>query len=128
MCMVEDSDGRTTVLGEAQRKARKEHRCSECARVIRLGETYLDERLTFDGTAKTVKTCAHCQVARDWLGAECGGWLYTAVEEDITEHAQSGVYGMDIARIAVGMRRKWTTTKGALMQLPKLPPSTHSHA
>lgn len=124
MCMYEDCDERAQVLGERYQKARKEHRCSECARVIKPGEKYLVEFIKSDDVEQ-IKTCSHCEIARDWLSAECGGWVYTAIEEDVMEHAQSGYYGKDVKRLAVGMRRMWTTVKGTLMPLPKLPATTH---
>jgi hypothetical protein len=119
MCMVDDVD-RVLVLGAVIYVAKKEHKCGECTRVIRSGEKYLRERFVFDGEPSTHRTCSHCQVVRHWLSGECGGWVYGAIEEDIREHAEGG-YGLPVIKLAVGMRRNWTTRKGALMTVPTLP-------
>jgi hypothetical protein len=55
-------------------------------------------------------------VVRNWLSDECGGWLYTAVEEDAAEHARG--YGMDLARAVIGMRWQWRGKSGRLLPVP----------
>lgn len=127
MCMVDYSDGHSMTLSRSEPVARKPHKCTECRREIRVGEKYLREGLLFDGRKSTVKTCEHCQVVRSWLSDECGGWMYEGVEEDITEHAREG-YGVDVIRLAVGMRRFWTTRKGELMPIPALPETSLQRA
>lgn len=122
--MIDDADDRVTVLRDNIRTARKEHTCHECFRTIRAGESYRNESYTFDGTAVTHKTCRHCDVVRDWLNGECGGFLYGGIEEDIQEHAESGYYPVQIKLMAVGMSRNWTTKRGALWRIPKLPQAT----
>jgi hypothetical protein len=125
MCMIDDCDERSTVLGESHPVARKKHKCGECRRVIEPGERYLAESLLFEGEVSTHKTCAHCEVARDWLARECGGWIYSGVAEDIREHVTSGYYGMAVARMAVGMSWKWRGKNGELFPVPSLPKTTH---
>jgi hypothetical protein len=125
MCMIDDSDGRVEVLSMRWPRARKPHKCGECHRVIEPGERYNIHAGTYEGEFVTHKTCEHCTVARDWLSAECGGWLYEGVEEDISEHATNGLYGRPVMRLAIGMRRKWRTRKGALMPVPEVPATTH---
>lgn len=120
MCMADYSDGRCVILSDAYFKARKEHLCSECHRKIRIGEIYRRECTLFEGLKSTHKTCAHCQVVRHWLNFECGGFIYSQIEDDIREHATEG-YGLPVIRLAVGMRRFWTTRKGALMAIPEIP-------
>ena len=120
MCMIEDSDGPVVLLSESQPVARTRHQCSECRRVIDPGERYLREFCLFDGRVTTHKTCAQCQVARNCLSDNCGGWCYGAVEEDIREHAHEG-YPMYVARLAIGMQWMWRTPRGKLMPVPKLP-------
>src|ERR1700752_1586871 len=101
MCMIEDADGSCQVLQDQTRKARKEHRCSECSRIIRAGEDYRYEVTLYDGSCNTHKTCSHCQVSRAWLSDNCGGWVYGAVEEDIAEHARD-YRRKDIIRLKFG--------------------------
>ncbi|RZA27320.1 MAG: hypothetical protein EOP02_10365 [Proteobacteria bacterium] len=122
--MIDDGEGYVTMLGEGQHKARKQHRCAECARHIEPGETYLRERFVFDGKMSDHKTCSHCIVVRSWLQGECGGFLFGAVEEDIREHAYDG-YDSDVIRLAVGMKWKWTTPNGKRLPVPAVPPTTH---
>lgn len=124
MCMVDDAD-RVNILSNVDRVARKEHRCGECGRMIQRGETYKVEAGVIDGRMDVYKTCAHCLVVREWLSGECGGWVYAATDEDIVEHCNGYGHPMSVYRLAVGQRRNWRTRKGALMPVPKCPPTTH---
>lgn len=121
--MIDDSDGCVTLLGTAHHVARKPHKCSECYRMIEPGERYLRERHVFEREASTHRTCSHCQIVRQWLDAECGGWLYGSVGEDISEHAR---YGIGPARMSLGMQHRWRYSRsGRLMPVPRLPMTTH---
>jgi hypothetical protein len=113
---------------DARPVAKAAHRCAECGRVIEPGERYLRERYVWDGKFTVHKTCAHCEVARDWLAQECGGWLYGGVEEDIREHCFGYGYGMDLYRLAVGIAWKWRTPRGRLLPVPAVPQTGHEIA
>lgn len=119
MCMADDAD-RVTVLSESGHKARKEHKCNECHRVIVPGEMYHSERYVFEREFKIHRTCVQCMVCRQWLQAECNGWIYGFVEEDLYEHFTEAMYPptikWGIGRLIVGMRNKW-----AFRRAPKLP-------
>lgn len=129
MCMLDHADGQVTPLGDPERPvAKAAHRCAECRRVIEPGERYLRERYMWDGEFTLHKTCAHCEVARDWLWKECGGWLYGGIEEDIREHCFGHGYGMGLYRLAVGMAWKWRTPRGRLLPVPAVPPTGHEIA
>lgn len=128
MCMLDDADGRVNVLSEARPLAKREHRCDECGRTIAPGEPYLREAFRWDGQFKSHKTCKHCEIARDWLARQCGGWLYGCVEEDIREHCFGHGYGMGLYRLAVGMAWKWRTPRGRLLPVPAVPPTGHEIA
>lgn len=125
MCMIEDADGYCTVLREHHRIARKEHKCTECHRTIGIGESYLSEAPLFDGDVSGWKTCAHCQRVRGWLTAECGGWMWGGIEEDIREHAEDSRYGVGVKLLAVGMDRQWRRRDGRMWPLPRVPQTTH---
>jgi len=125
MCQFLDDAEIANVLSSAWRKARKGHRCAECGRPIAAGETYFAERLMVDGSFDFVKTCAHCRVARDWLEAECRGWLYRGVAEDIHSHAQDQRFPPGVRLLAHGMRQRWCRPDGRLYPVPRLPPTTH---
>lgn len=125
MCMIDGVEGFAVLLHSIKRKARKEHKCSECYRIIGVGEIYLNEATIWDGKKETIKTCAHCQVVRYWLLAECGGWCYTAVAEDIHEHANDGWYGKGVIMLSVGIGRQWRKRNGDLWRVPSVPKTTH---
>lgn len=124
MCMSEDSE-MVTMIGEDHHKARKPHKCAECCRTIQVGERYLCERFHFDSEFKVHKTCQHCEVARDWLRAECGGHVFGAVAEDIQEHTSNDYYGFGLIRLNAGLSVQWLRRDGRLWPVPKPPLTTH---
>lgn len=130
--MVDDSDpveliSRRNSRARVQHKCHEcvQHKCHECGRRIEQGETYLAEFYKSDGRTEGHKTCTHCRVVRQWLGDECGGWLYHGVEEDICEHADEGYYGFGVKLLAIGIRRGWRRRDGGLWPVPRLPKTTH---
>jgi hypothetical protein len=125
--MIEDCDEVCTVLSTRISTARKPHCCTECSRIIETGESYLSESCLFDGDFTIYKTCAHCRVTREWLEAECGGFVYQGIREDIDDHAREG-YGFGVMRLAIGMRKKWRYGNASLMPIPKCPKVTAAHA
>jgi hypothetical protein len=129
MCMAEGADP-ASVYREKIVTARKQHRCDECGRPIECGERYQYVFAIWEGSPGAYHTCQHCLVAQDWLRAECGGWLFEGVEEDISEHVMGAGavfdavrgYGSGPARLVVGIRRKWRRFDGAgLMPIPSAP-------
>jgi len=122
VCMIDGAD-LAVVCSESWRRARKQHRCCECSRIITAGERY---RYAFvvssDHESNSYHTCAGCAAAQDWLQVECGGWLFNGVAEDIAQHVESGVWSDDEerwvvkptrqARLLVGIRRKWRRFDG----------------
>ncbi|RFA24271.1 hypothetical protein CAI21_22320 [Alkalilimnicola ehrlichii] len=123
--MIYDADGSVVMLGQDKRKARKSHRCSECRRSIQPGEEYMDERFIWQGEINQHRTCRHCLVVRDWLLAECGGYLYGYVYEDIREHVHEGAYGVDVKFLSIGMERRWQRRDGRVWPTPRTPKTTH---
>lgn len=106
MCMAEDAD-HCKASTTTQRKARKQHKCSECRRTIAPGERY-EHTSGIDGEGDPFrhKVCQHCQVATAWLVANCGGWVMTMVAEDLFEHA--GEYNRpDLGEMARNVMTKW---------------------
>lgn len=104
------------------RKARKQHKCSECRRSIEPGETYQHVAGVWDGGMSTYKTCQHCVAGQNLLIDKCGGFLHEGIEEDLVEHLHPSIkWSTQAARVVVGMRRKWKSFKGAgLMTAPVL--------
>jgi hypothetical protein len=122
MCRVDYCDETALILADETLTAKKEHKCSECRRVIGAGEKYNRERGKCDGSMFTHKTCSHCQVARVWMYRECGGFVYGEIEEELREHwHESDVYrNRELARLIYGMGRFWKRRKGGLMPIPTL--------
>ncbi len=119
MCMVDDCE-RIQVLSTGCPRARKPHKCGECQRTIQPGETYEKTVGVFKGSFDTYVTCEQCCSVRNWLSKVCSGWIYSQVEEEISEHFREG-YGMWLGRAAVAMRRCWRRRDGALMKPMTLP-------
>lgn len=124
MCSI-DFDELPTVHSTTERKARKPHKCSECCRVIAIGERYRNFFCVFEGRASTSKTCEHCCVGQDWLIENCDGYLVEGLMDEVQEHADEYPdirFGM--LRLRVGIRRKWARFDGmGLMPLPPMPRS-----
>ena len=119
MCMIEDCDEQYTVYRQQVLKAKKQHKCTECKRVIERGETYRRTAGLYDGEWTIGKVCAHCKTATDWLKANCGGYLDHSVLEDMEQHFEE-YSRMDLARVVVGMRRSWKRIRsdGLMRPLP----------
>jgi len=64
-CIFVEGDGDTCVVyPEENPRARREHKCDECDRVIKKGEYYFKERFLYDGDFETQKTCTDCMSVR----------------------------------------------------------------
>ncbi len=82
-CVLVDVDDGPSAFQAADPKARKEHKCCECGRVILPGETYRRESGIWDGDPRRYKTCSEClSIRRVFL---CGGWMYGEVLEALKE-------------------------------------------
>lgn len=127
MCRIDGAE-RSVVIQSKDRKAIKEHRCSECRRPIAAGETYHYETTIYDGQRDSSKTCAHCCIARQWLIKNCGGFIYGEVIEEVQEHGEEyRQLRMPLYRVVAGARRKWQRFGGGLMPVPAMPPSISVH-
>ncbi len=128
MCMADG--GETCDFGRTlNRRARKAHRCYECNRTIRPGEDYQYFTGSYEGMMFDNKMCPHCQVAKQWLEDNCGGFVFQAIGEDLAEHAREyPPLRFAILRIWAGMRRGWRTfaDRDALMPVPTMPASIAS--
>lgn len=94
------------------RRARKEHRCDDCHRVIRKGETYIRGVGLGDGTAWTWKECAHCRAILDLYVTY---WDYTYNEDDFQDWEPQTVTEL---RAKVNYNRKWERADGSLVEVP----------
>lgn len=64
-------------------KARKEHQCHECGRIITTGETYRCESGIWDGRPERYKTCMDCASVRDTFFCS---FLFGALWDQFQEH------------------------------------------
>lgn len=98
-------------------RARKEHRCSDCGRIIRPGETYR-RGVGFESgqVYSTWKDCAHCEYVLNeydvaWDGEYNGDTFW--------EWSGDGARDVREARAQAGFRHRWTTAQGNLWPLPE---------
>lgn len=121
MCMIDGAEP-CEVYEQTSRRARIEHHCAECARLISPGEQYEVATMLYEGRWDTYKTCRHCIAVREWLVIVCNGFCHHGVQDDLLEHAFEG-YNPRFLNIAVGgMRKGWRKPDGTLrreMSLPK---------
>lgn len=66
------------------RKARKQHRCEECRRVIEPGESYENVMGKWDGDINYFKTCSHCLDVRKFVqnSVPCFCWSHGNMLQD----------------------------------------------
>jgi hypothetical protein len=126
MCMVDSCESWEFFSDPVESRARKAHLCDECRRVITPGETYFRGSAKGDGRMYTIKRCAHCEVACNWLGENCGGCVQTMALEDIGEHAEEyPEIRFSLMRVWHGGRRDWVVKRGPragqLMSIPRMP-------
>lgn len=96
------------VYNQKYQKAKKAHQCTECRRIIDIGETY---QYTFyvgygDKSPSIFKTCSNCVIAQQWLLRECSGYLHGGLLEEIEEHAYE-YRKMFLYRWLINIRSKW---------------------
>lgn len=82
-CPLSSNDGgdAATVHATTQRRAAKDHRCTECRETIAKGTRYEHTTGCWDGSWSTFKTCMSCVEIRDHF--QCNGWLYGQLWEDL---------------------------------------------
>ena len=84
-CTVEtDCDEGPSFFSSRERKARKEHKCNECRRIISPGETYEYIAGVWDGSFDTYKTCSDCLSVRDEFFKS--GYILSDIWMDLREY------------------------------------------
>lgn len=62
-----------TVLNRVQSKARSNHRCALCGKIIFHGQEYIRYSIRNDGGVDTIKQHIHCDAIENWyMGTENG--------------------------------------------------------
>jgi len=122
MCMIDDAEDFAVIWEETERKARKTHKCTECRREINKGERYLTIASLCDSKWWNYRHCQHCQASTAWLNKECGGYLPEFVFQEIEDHWRENPNhrSIGLARILIGMRRRWKGFKSPLMKVPQI--------
>lgn len=105
------------VISQKSPRARKNHHCSLCHRLIGAGETYTRQVSVSDGRIWTFRECAHCarldaEIGLAWLEDPYGGEGYT--EETVLNWEPETIHE---ARLKIGWRRKWRHRDGTLYHL-----------
>lgn len=63
--MCDEPDWDSEVLRSEERRARKEHQCSECYKIISPGERYTSTAVLCDGHVSSYKHCLRCERVAD---------------------------------------------------------------
>lgn len=90
MCRIDYADDKGGFWREELHEARtrKEHRCSDCSRLIEKGETVTRGTWLMPGEGFTsVVMCGQCVAAGRWLKKVCGGHFWPGVIEELEEHS-----------------------------------------
>lgn len=90
-----DSDGYAEIFRQSYPKARKEHKCADCGKMIQPGEEYEYTFQVFEGDASSCKSCLACAGIREAL-ADLGfcfemGELRSAYIEYLDEYASQAI-------------------------------------
>jgi len=99
-------DEQYDVYKESRRKARKPHGCHACGETIRNGDSYTVASIVFDGSARSVKRCARCQVLHEHLrelGAMYDMWPNERLACGILYEDEWGRVPDDVARLAFAL-------------------------
>lgn len=100
------------------RRARKMHRCSECAHAISPGETYRHIRGKWDGMMYTFRQCPRCLDLIAYVEAHipCFCWAYASMIDDAVETIRE--FEWEAPGLGFGARRRLVAIKRA----PRCPP------
>lgn len=84
-CIYVNSEGSgPDFYSSTDQKARKQHTCCECERIIFPGEKYRVETGSWGGKFKIYKTCNDCMSVRNEYF--CDGYFYKELWEDYHNH------------------------------------------
>jgi hypothetical protein len=91
------------------RKARRSHKCTECSRIISVGEKYEYVFGKWEGETNTFKTCSDCYDIRMFVknSVPCFCWAYGNVEGDALDAVEGAYYraGEEVKGLAFGLGR-----------------------
>ena len=94
-CVYIDHDSEAEFHTESIRRARKEHKCTECDVTIQPGQIYEYVFGIWDGCKQVYKTCNDCLTVRKEFF--CSMFFYGRIWEDMWEHVFGGTVGDSVA-------------------------------
>ena len=115
-----DTDGMSEFYNVKWPKARKEHHCEDCGKVIAVGETYKRESGKFDGELYDIITCAICSEIRsaftcseyDQTGPPTGE-LWNDIKEQMFPTLTTACFEkLETPAAKAELRRRWMQWKG----------------
>lgn len=111
------------VIADETPRARIPHQCSQCYRMIRVGEQYHRQRSIYDGEPQVIKTCAQCErLVMDLWNLDYRGWAddwLLPFLPDFDEWYEVGALGLTWGRRHFLWSRKWVW-RGRLMDYPEV--------
>ncbi len=99
-----------SIYNVREHRAKKEHQCSECGSIIKIGEPYRTHFGVWDGRASTFKSCNYCMIPQDWLLKECGTYMLGGLHEELEEHAFE-YRKIFLYKWLIGYRERWKRLK-----------------
>ena len=115
-----ESDGHFDFYNKTNPKARKAHKCSECRRLIEIGQTYERAVMKWEGDLETFKTCSDCVQIRS--GLSCGeGVEYTNLWQEVYDYVfpnmtQACIDKVNTVSAKKYLQDRWITWKGLAKQ------------
>lgn len=105
--MWDGGESGPSVSSETWPVAKIPHKCCECGRTILPGEKYQRVFGVWD-EAQTFKTCSDCAGRpREWLQANCDGWLFECALEDLREHIDTFPDDRELMECVWGIQSQW---------------------
>ena len=91
--------------------ARKQHKCSECFRVIQSGERYEYVFGVWDGRPDRFKTCARCLAVKEYVKAHvpCFCWAHGSILDDAYNTVEG--YAHEVPGLLFGYWRRYAATR-----------------
>lgn len=106
-CIDLDVDDYCLLLSSNKPRARKEHKCYECGKIIYPGCLYLVENTLFESNFTSYKTCLDCLSIRDVFFCN---YYYGQIWEKLSERIWDGgiddCFGKDVLKLTLKAKEK----------------------
>lgn len=107
-CIEVDHDGFAELLAIEERRAKKQHKCTECKKIIKPKETYTYEKTMYDGDTEEWKTCLDCLSVREAFF--CHGFILGEIWSLLWDHFMNdGIddcFGKKVLKLTEGAKEK----------------------